>query len=149
METSRQGAWTHSLDSATRNIRYAYRFGQLSGTVTLLMSIAGAMGMMQGYGLWNLIDVVIIFSFTIWIGRRSRVAATLMFGYAVANMTFRLVGEGQLGGALLSFVGIYFYFRGMVGTYRHHTLSLLERISAETDEPSGSHDVPASNDPAR
>jgi len=84
-----------SLDLPRKHVTRAWMAATISAGLTLVFSIAGALGIiaLPGYDAWNLIDVVILAALAYGVWRRSRVCAVLLLLYGIANEVFLALDE--------------------------------------------------------
>ena len=110
-----------SLDLPRKHVTRAWMAATISAGLTLVFSIAGALGIiaLPGYDAWNLIDVVILAALAYGVWRRSRVCAVLLLLYGIANEVFLALDETARF-SLLRVVFIYFYFRGAIQIFHDH-----------------------------
>ena len=113
-----------SLDLPRKHVTRAWMAATISAGLTLVVSIAGALGIitLPGYDAWNLIDAAILGGLAYGVWRRSRVCAVLLLLYGVANMVF-LAFDETARFPLLGVIFIYFYFRGAIQIFRDHRSS--------------------------
>lgn len=113
----------------SKKIRNAGIAGLVFGFLTLVAAVYGATssggtanvaGM--DFGLWQLIDVFLIFSMTVGIFLNSRIAALSMLCYYIFNQVYRwlLVGLPDIIGILVVVGFIYLFFEGARATIAHH-----------------------------
>ena len=76
-----------SLDLPQKHVTRAWMAATISAGLTLVLSIAGAIGIitLPGYDAWNFIDVAILAGLAYGVWRRSRVCAVLLLLYGIAN----------------------------------------------------------------
>ncbi|WP_454831653.1 hypothetical protein [Pseudoxanthomonas wuyuanensis] len=110
-------------EEITRHIRYGWIAAVVSGTLTLAMTLIVILGQSEDalLGIWNFVDVVLIFGLALGIYRSSRIAATLMFGYFLLSKILIMMETGKPDGLVLSIVFLIFYFRAMLSTFRFHS----------------------------
>lgn len=108
------------MEKAERNIKIAVIAGAISGAVTLIFALTGALGFTK----WSLIDAFIAFGLTFGIYKKSRVCAVALFAYWLGGKILTMVIQPDLivpslVGAIL--FGIFF-FRGIQGTFAYHRI---------------------------
>lgn len=123
-----------TIEQAQKKIRNAWIVGLISGFMTVLFTIAGAANPsgsfeFQGsaFGLWNLLDVFLIFLFTFGIYMKNRVAAIGMVVYFLISKLDQFLARPEIDafalyGTALGVVLLYFYFEGARGAIAYHRL---------------------------
>lgn len=110
-------------DDVLKKIKGAWVAAVISGCMTLLITLVALSGKsMLGFDAWNSIDVVLIFGMAYGIYRKSRTCAVLMFGYFAISKIMLFTQTGQASGAVFGLIFLYFYGRGVVGTFQYHKL---------------------------
>jgi hypothetical protein len=108
-------------ESVRRDIRNAWIAATLSGVATLLFAAAATLGSpVFGFSALELVDAALIFGLAYGIYRRSRACAVSLFAYFVLSKLLMLQAGARSSGLPIALVFIYFYFRGVVGTFRYH-----------------------------
>lgn len=106
-----------------KKIKGAWVAAIVSGIMTLVVTIVALSGSaMLGFGAWNALDVVLIFGLAYGIYRKSRTCAVLMFTYFAISKIMLYMQTGQTSGALFGFIFLYFFARGVMGTFEYHKL---------------------------
>ena len=113
-----------SLDLAQKHVTRAWMAATISAGLTLVLSIAGAVGFISlpGFDASNLIDVAILGGLAYGVWQHSRICAVLLLLYGIANEVFLAFDENARF-SLLRVVFIYFYFRGAIQIFRDHRSS--------------------------
>lgn len=70
---------------------------------------------------WLMIDVVLIAILAFFIYKKSRIAATLMFGYFLFSKISMWYDLGTMQGFPVALIFIYFFFNAMRGTFIWHS----------------------------
>lgn len=110
-------------DAVLQKIKGAWVAAIISGSITLLVTLVALSGTsMMGFDAWNMLDVVLIFGLAFGIYRKSRTCAVLMFVYFVLSKIVLIGQTGQASGAVLGLVFLYFFGRGVLGTFEFHKL---------------------------
>jgi len=104
-----------------RDIRNAWIAATLSGTVTLIFAAVAALGSpLFGIGALQFVDAALIFGLAYGVYRRSRTCAVALLAYFVLSKLIMLQAGAPASGMAVALAFIYFYFRGVVGTFRYH-----------------------------
>jgi tetratricopeptide (TPR) repeat protein len=97
--------------------------GALSGVVTLVLSIIGALG----FTLWNLIDAFVVLGLTFGVYKKSRVCAIALFVLYIGPRIWMMVTQPEsivIWSSLpMSILFGTFYFLGIRGTFAYHRVS--------------------------
>jgi hypothetical protein len=108
-------------EDVLKKIKQAWVAGIISSAVTLVATLVAMSGVkVLSYGAWELIDVALLLGLTYGIYRNSRVCAVLMLVYFLAAKLIMLRNGGQSGGLVLGIVFLYYYARGVMGTFAYH-----------------------------
>jgi hypothetical protein len=108
-------------EDVLKKIKQAWVAGIISSAVTLVATLVAMSGVkVLSYGAWELIDVALLLGLTYGIYRNSRVCAVLMLVYFLAAKLIMLRNGGQGGGLVLGIVFLYYYARGVMGTFAYH-----------------------------
>jgi hypothetical protein len=70
---------------------------------------------------WLLVDVALLVVFAIFVFRKSRIAATLLFVYFVASKALVWIELGEPKGLFVSIIFFAYYLTAMRGTYLWHS----------------------------
>lgn len=112
---------TQVAESIRRDIRNAWIAGTISGCVTLVIAtIATLTAPVFGFGAAQFMDVALIFGLAYGIYRCSRACAVGLLAYFVLSKLILLRAGGPASGIPMALLFIYFYSRGVVGTFRYH-----------------------------
>lgn len=106
-------------------IRNAWIAAVVSGAITVLFSLIGmAGGGSMGFSAWSLIDAALIFGLAFGIYRKSRVCALIMLIYFVGSKILMLMDgyASNLFGIALALAFLYWYTKGVIGTFAYHKL---------------------------
>jgi hypothetical protein len=112
-------------DKVLSKIRSAWIACLVSAAMTLLMIgvvMATGRGGLGLQGPIDLIDVVFILGMAFGISRKSRVCAVLMLVYFAFSKYLIIRASGQVSGAWLGLVFLWFYAQGVIGTFEYHRL---------------------------
>lgn len=116
---------THApaIDEALGMIKGAWIAGLISTAITLAVTVLAMSGNpLLGFDAWNLLDVALILGLTFGIYKRSRTCAVIMLAYFVLSKYLLMVEAGKPTGIPMTLVFLYFYGRGVLGTFRYHRL---------------------------
>ncbi|GAA5188915.1 hypothetical protein [Ferrimonas gelatinilytica] len=108
-------------------IKNGWIAGLISLVLTLIFSTAGFFTQSDNETLnyfldpWLMIDVVLIAILTLFIYKKSRTAATLMFIYFVISKFSQWYDLGTVQGLPMALIFMYFYFNAMRGTFIWHS----------------------------
>ena len=107
-----------------KDIRCAWIAAVVSGSITLLASLAGMVlgdGVL-GFSAWTLLDAALIFGLAFGIYRKNRVCAVIMLVYFIGSKILMLMeGYGSNAMAIgLGLLFLFFYTRGVIGTFSYH-----------------------------
>ena len=142
-----QGASFEAPHDVLGKIKAATIAGLVSGGVTLLLTlIAISSRDVTGFiDAWNFVDVFLIFGLTFGIYKKSRFCAVAMLVYFVLSKIYIFMATGKASGVIFAMIFLYYYVRGVQGTFAYHKLRRqhllqLPRISppsaeAETSRP--------------
>jgi serine/threonine-protein kinase len=110
-------------ESVMQKIKGAWIAAVVSGCMTLVVTLVALSGKSYlGFDAWNSIDVLLIFGLAYGIYRKSRTCAVLMFVYFAISKIMLFAQTGQVSGAVFGLVFLYFYGRGVLGTFEYHKL---------------------------
>lgn len=117
-------------EEVKKRIRNAVGAGVLTGTITLLISIAAiATGQaIMGLDAWSLLDVALIFGLSFGIHKKSRVCAVLMLIYYAGSKILQIVVLHNYGSIIWGVIFGYLYAMGVAGTFQYH------KIMSEAEE---------------
>lgn len=102
-------------------IKGAWVAGIISGCMTLAITLLAIGGTsVLGFNAWNFVDVALISGLTFGIYRNSRTCAVLMLVYFVVSKIMIMVDGGSSSGIVMSLVFIYYFGRGVMGTFAYH-----------------------------
>jgi hypothetical protein len=111
------------LDTAIKDIKNAWMAGVVSGVLTLGITLIAMSGVkILSYGAFELIDVALVFGLTFGIYKKSRVCAVLMLIYFLFSKFMLFQESGKFSGIPLILVFIYYYYKGILGTFNYHKL---------------------------
>lgn len=85
---------------------------------------------------WSMFDAVLILVLGIFVFKKSRTAATLLFVYFVCAKVYIWMEVGKPQGLFVAVIFLFFYFNAMRGTYKWHSTYQ----SATESEPSQARD---------
>lgn len=106
-----------------RDIRNGWIAGAISGTMTLVFTLAAMSGVaVLNFSAWELADVALIFGLAYGIYRRSRFCAVVMLLYFIYAKIALLENGASVSGMGMAVVFIYFYARAIVGTFRYRKI---------------------------
>ena len=105
-------------------IKAATIAGLISGCLTLLFTVIAIFARdVTGFvDAWSLVDVFLIFGLTFGIHRKSRSCAVGMLVYFVISKIYIYMQTGKASGVLFAAIFLYYYFRGVLGTFAYHKL---------------------------
>ena len=112
-------------DKVLKKIRAAWIACLVSAAMTLVMIAVVMSTGRSSIGLQgpiDLVDVVFILGMAFGISRKSRICALLMLVYFAFSKYLIIRASGQVSGAWLGLVFLYFYAQGVVGTFEYHKL---------------------------
>jgi hypothetical protein len=115
---------TSELAKAKNRINAAIVAGTISGTLTLILSLAN----IGGLNSFNLIDVAIAYGLSYGIYRKSRVCAVLLFAYFVLSK-LEQISTGNFTGWPIALIFAYCFFLGIWGTFTFHKLQTASASS--------------------
>ena len=98
-----------------KKIKGAWVAAVISGSVTAVFSLVGGMGLDS----WSLLDAAFIFGLAYGIYRKSRACAVLMLVYFIVSKVILTLETGKAGGLLVGLIFLYYYARGVVGTFAY------------------------------
>jgi hypothetical protein len=104
-------------------IKEAAMAGAISGSFTLIFTLVSIfISPMLNMSVWSLVDVALAFGLAFGIHRKSRVCATLLFVYFIGAKIYILsiAPTFGAGGLVMGAVFAYYFFRGILGTFRYH-----------------------------
>ena len=117
------------IEKAAKAIKGGWVAALISAAFTLVITILGATGTAD-LGLnadwYMLVDVALLLILAFGIYKKSRIAATIMFGYFLLSKILIIVETGQFQGFILAFVFLYFYGNAMLWTFKYHRLKTAE-----------------------
>jgi len=106
-----------------KKIRSAWIAGLIRGSLTLVVTLSAIAGFsVLGYSAAELIDVALVFGLTFGIYKKSRTCAVLMFVYFVISKIVLMTEMRSASPMIVGVVFMYFYARGVVGTFQYHRL---------------------------
>ena len=118
-----------SAKTTDGNIRNALIAAGLSGTVTLIVVIIAICGTsVMGFGVANLIDVVLIFGLAFGVYKRSRTCAIILAVYGGVNAIYMTYVHGI---SIMQFILEYFYIMAVPATFAHHKAVMLAEQGGE------------------
>jgi serine/threonine-protein kinase len=103
-----KGAWVAALVSASLTL------------VLILIAISGTR--IYSFDAWALIDVFLILGLAFGIYRKNRACAVVMLVYFVFSKIVLLIEGAPAASLPMAFIFLYFYWQGVVGTFRYHAL---------------------------
>lgn len=105
-------------------IKAAAIAGVISGCITLLLTlIATFVQDVTGFiDAWTFLDVLLIFGLTFGIYKKSRSCAVVMLVYFVCSKIYVYMATGKALGLFFTAIFLYYYFRGVQGTFAYHKL---------------------------
>lgn len=110
-------------DGVLKKIKGAWIAALISGMMTLIVTLVAISGnRMLGFGPMNVLDVVLIFGLAYGIYRKSRTCAVLMFAYFAISKIMLFAQTRQASGIVFGLIFLYFFGRGVVGTFEYHKL---------------------------
>jgi len=114
-----------NIEKANGAIRNAWIAGIISGTLTLILSLIGALG----FDLWNLSDAFLMFGLTFGIYKKNRACAIILFIYFVGDKIFALLQSpaSAATGIPMAIVFGYFFFQGIRGTFAYHKIAKTDQ----------------------
>jgi len=103
------------------SIRGAWIAALICAFLTACVSVAAYLGLHIGNSsAAGLIDVVIVGALCYGISRASRTSAVIMFLYYTVSRVALLAVTKSLVGAVVTIVFVYFFGRGVLGTFSFH-----------------------------
>ena len=114
------------ISTAEKHINYAWKVGSVWGLLVLTLTLSSEFNdeirQRFGHDLWNLFDVVVIFSLTYGVYKKSRICSILLLSYFIlSQITYIAETEGYHGG-VFALVFLYFYIQGIRGTFEYHNI---------------------------
>lgn len=110
-------------EEVAKKIRGAWIAAVVSGALTLIIALVAIGGTaIAGINAWNLVDVALIFGLAWGIYRKSRACAVIMLIYFVVSKILFIIETGKPGGVVLSLIFIYYFWKGVQGTYEYHRI---------------------------
>jgi len=103
-------AWILALVSGGINLIFIFLLKNLEGEQTI------------NFGLWNLIDVLLVFGLAFGIYKKCRVCAVIMFAYFLINQLNISLSAVMITNIPLALVFLYYFFQGIRGTFYYHKL---------------------------
>ena len=109
-------------DKILGQIKYAWIAGLFSAGATILMILISAGNPLGGtYDAWELIDVGLILLLSFGVYRKSRICAVSLFSYFLISKIAVLIAGGSMGSSVMGILFLYFYFQGILGTFKYHS----------------------------
>jgi hypothetical protein len=118
---------TDSKDACATAIKNGGIAAMVSAAITSVFAVIGMFTSSSDKNLnylldpWMLVDVVLIIILGIFIFRKSRVAATIMFLYFIAGRALMWYETGAPNGIVMALLFLCFYFTAMKATYLWHS----------------------------
>ena len=105
-------------------IKAAWIAAACSGTLTLIVVIISIVTSekVMNLGLWNLVDVVMIYGLAFGIYKKSRTCAVIMLVYFAASKIFQVVESGQANGVVMGILFTILFVQGVMGTFKYHKI---------------------------
>ena len=115
---------TNVPDEILKRIRGGWIAAIISGVMTLILAIVmlNSGQLEELFSAWAFFDVIFIFILAFGIYKKSRTAATIMFGYFLLSKILIFIETQRLNGIFLAVIFLYFYFQAMMATYEYHRL---------------------------
>jgi hypothetical protein len=112
-----------TIDVALKDIKNAWVAGVVSGVLTLGVTLFAMSGYKYlSFDAFSLIDVALTLGLAFGIYKKNRGCAVFMFVYFLFSKYMIITESGSLSSLPLSMVFIYYYFRGVLGTYNYHKI---------------------------
>lgn len=110
--------------SVKKMIRNCWQAGVISIVITLAFTLFALVGGVNplGLDLWAFGDIFLMSIFTFGVYKNSRTCAVLLLGLFLLNKVAMWLQSGQISGLPMGLVFIWFYARGVVGTFQYHRL---------------------------
>lgn len=106
-----------------KKIRGAWIAGLISVALTAVFTLISIYGTdIMGLDAWAFVDVGLMAILTFGVYKKSRVSAVLLLALFIANKLVFWVESGTISGLPVTLVFIYFYGRGVMGTFQYHQL---------------------------
>jgi hypothetical protein len=115
---------TEELKEANKHIKGAYITGLVCGVLTLLVVLIAVSTQKEIMGIdgWSFFDVVLIFGLAFGIYRKSRTCAVIMLVYYLICKLIQISTTGKPTGMIMAFLFIYYFAKGVQGTFSYHRL---------------------------
>lgn len=101
-----KGAWVAALISASITL------------VFILVAISGTK--IFNFDAWALFDVLLMLGLAFGIYKKSRACAVLMLSYFIFSKISLLAAGAPVSSLPMAVIFLYFYWQGVVGTFRYH-----------------------------
>lgn len=106
---------------AEQAIKSAWVFGLISGTLTLIITLASMSGIINfGFDIFSLFDVLAVWGLTFGVYKKSRVCAILLFTFFVISKIIMMIETGKPGGVASIIIFGTVFFQGIRGTFYYH-----------------------------
>ncbi|MBF0540397.1 MAG: hypothetical protein HQK91_02965 [Nitrospirae bacterium] len=106
------------------DIKAAVVAGIISGGITLIVTLIAIFRKEDlfglGFSIYNVLDVLLIFGLTFGIYKKSRSCALAMLIYFLVSKIYIIYQTGKFQGGFLAVLFIYFFYRGVRGTFNYH-----------------------------
>jgi hypothetical protein len=111
-------------DEVMKKIKAAWIAAVCSGTITLIVVVIAMVTgkKVMDLGLWNLVDVILIFGLAFGIYKKSRTCAVIMLVYFAASKIFQVVETGQANGLVMGILFTILFVQGVIGTFQYHRI---------------------------
>lgn len=111
-------------EAVAKKIKNCWVAGIVSIAITLILVLLAMWGNLNPAGIdeWAFIDIALMSGFTLGVYKKSRTCAILLLGFFLLNKAVMWADAGQPTGLPLALVFIWYYGRGVVGTFQYHKL---------------------------
>ena len=111
------------IDEALKDIKNASVAGVVSGFLTLAVTLYAMLGYKYlSFDAFSLIDVAFTFGLAFGIYKKNRACAIVMLVYFLLSKYMILSESGSLSSIPLSLVFIYYYYKGLIGTFNYQKI---------------------------
>jgi hypothetical protein len=116
---------------ALRHIRNATIAACISGAITLLFSLLAIAGTsIMGYTPWELVDAALVAGLAFGIYKKSRACAIIILVYFVGSKIYLMIETGKPSGLLVAAIFVYYYVKGVQGTFQYHKWRKAQRTAS-------------------
>jgi hypothetical protein len=117
-----------------KKIKISWIAGLLIGVVILILAVLSVLNIIfflnVGYTASSFIDVIVVFSLTYGIYRKSRVCAILMLVYVLLNQLYASIQTGQWSMGFLTILLIWIFSDGIRALFEYHKIYPNKKVSS-------------------